>query len=224
MYTLSELHEKLEELASGSEVYTIKRLKQKLMDYYKDFIFFAEVEGRHNVVCFRNMAKFIVNEKWYLERKDTLEDESEHIVKTAAQLIQTQIRETEYDIASYLSSDEINNINCSRTQVPQLLQTFLRTIISSELKQASIGQCIVQAARPRSVIMPILFGLGVEIDHVFGSKWLITQLSRLGFSITYDEVARCKQSVIQGETSDSLLAEYYLVPLPSGLQTMWIII
>ena len=92
------------------------------------------------------MAKFIVNEKWYLERKDTLEDESERIVKTAAQLIQAQIREAEYDIASYPSSDEINNINCSRTQVPQLLQTFLRTIISSELKQANIGQCIVQAA------------------------------------------------------------------------------
>ena len=89
MYTLSELHEKLEELASGSEVYTIKRLKQKLMDYYKDFIFFAEIEERHNVVCFRNMAKFIVNEKWYWERKDTLKDEYERIVKTAAQLIQT---------------------------------------------------------------------------------------------------------------------------------------
>ena len=89
MCTLSELHEKLEELASGSEVYTIKRLKQKLMDYYKDFIFFAEIEERHNVVCFRNMAKFIVNEKWYWERKDTLKDEYEHIVKAAAQLIQT---------------------------------------------------------------------------------------------------------------------------------------
>ena len=50
LYTLSELHEKMEELASGSEVYTIKRLKQKLLDHYKDAIFFAEVEGRHNVM------------------------------------------------------------------------------------------------------------------------------------------------------------------------------
>ena len=58
LYTLSELHEKMKELASGSEVYTIKRLKQKLLDQYKDVI----VEGRHNVVCCRNMAKHI-NEK-----------------------------------------------------------------------------------------------------------------------------------------------------------------
>ena len=28
---------------------------------------------------------------------------------------------------------------------------------------------------------PIPFGLGVELDHVFGSKWLIEELFRLGF-------------------------------------------
>ena len=30
------------------------------------------------------------------------------------------------------------------------------------------------------------------MDHVFGSKWLINELARLGFSITYDEVVRYK--------------------------------
>ena len=63
LYTPSELHEKMKELASGSEVYTIKRLKQKLLDHYKDVI----VEGRHNVVCCKNMAKHI-NEKWSRRR------------------------------------------------------------------------------------------------------------------------------------------------------------
>ena len=66
-------------------------------------------------------------------------------------------------------------------------------------------------------MMPILFGLGVEIDHTFGSKWLITQLSRLGFSISYDEVTRYKHSVIQSENGDNLLAEY----LP-GAFTQWV--
>jgi len=41
LYTLSELHEKMEELALGSEIYSIKRLKQKLTDCYKDFTFFC---------------------------------------------------------------------------------------------------------------------------------------------------------------------------------------
>ena len=39
------------------------------------------------MLCFRNMAKHIINEKWYLERKDNVE-ETERIIKTAARLIQ----------------------------------------------------------------------------------------------------------------------------------------
>jgi len=46
------------------------------------------------------------------------------------------------------------------------------------------------------------------LHHVFGSKWLINELFKLGFSVSYDEVTRYKQSVIQSETQDNLLTEY----------------
>ena len=47
------------------------------------------------------------------------------------------------------------------------------------------------------------------MDHIFGSRWLVDELSWLGFSISYDDdVNRYKQSVIQSENSDNLLAEY----------------
>ena len=59
LYTLTELHSKMTELSDGSGVYTIKRMKQKLQEHYKEHIFFANVEGRENVVCFRNMAKLM---------------------------------------------------------------------------------------------------------------------------------------------------------------------
>ncbi len=59
LYTLTELHAKMVEFSGGLEVYTLKRLKQKLYEHYEDFIFFAEVEGRGNVLCFRNMAKYV---------------------------------------------------------------------------------------------------------------------------------------------------------------------
>ena len=62
LYTLSELHQKMKDLSGGKEVYTVKRLKQKLQEHYKEFIFFAEVQGRANVVCFRNMVDFLINE------------------------------------------------------------------------------------------------------------------------------------------------------------------
>ena len=86
----------------------------------------------------------------------------------------------------------------------------------SELKQNSIGHSIVQSAR-KNVITPTLFGLGVEMDHVFGSRWLIDEMSRLGFSISYDEVNQYKQSVIQSESFDNLLTEYFL-----GTFTQWV--
>ena len=47
-----------------------------------------------------------------------------------------------------------------------------------ELNQNSIGHSIIQSARPRSVIIPpTLFVIGVEMVHVFGSWWLVNELS-----------------------------------------------
>ena len=92
----------------------------------------------------------------------------------------------------------------------------MKPIISSQIKQTTIGHAIVQASR-RSVITPTLFGLGVELDHVFGSRWLIEELSRLGFSIAYDEVNRYKQSVIQSESQENILTEYF-----PGTFTQWV--
>ena len=44
-----------------------------------------------------------------------------------------------------------------------------------------------------------MFGLGNEVEKVFGSKWLLTELNRLGFSISSDGVTRYKQLLIFNE-------------------------
>ena len=49
------------------------------------------------------------------------------------------------------------------------------------------------------MILPIPFGLGVEVGHAYGSRWLVDQLARFGFSVSYEEVQRCKQSIMQQE-------------------------
>ena len=65
LYSLTEPHAKMVEFSGGSDVYTLKRLKQKLHEHYEDFVFFAEVDGRGTVLCFRNMASYIIiNDKW----------------------------------------------------------------------------------------------------------------------------------------------------------------
>ena len=55
------------------------------------------------------------------------------------------------------------------------------------------------------------------MDHVFGSKWLINELSRLGFSISYDEVMKYKPSLIQNESFENIIAQY--IP---GTFTQWV--
>jgi len=53
------------------------------------------------------------------------------------------------------------------------------------------------------VIAPLLLGLGVQFDHGYGSKFLLRQLSRLGLSVSYDEVERYRQSVLASKCRGS---------------------
>ncbi len=69
-------------LADGSDVYSKKRLKQKLQERYTNYIFFANVEGRDDVIRFRNMAEYIVSKQRDIKGNDA-ECEAERIVTTA---------------------------------------------------------------------------------------------------------------------------------------------
>ena len=80
-----------------------------------------------------------------------------------------------------------------------------------DLKLVSLNHCIVQAAGPRTVISPIQFGIGMSLYHVFGSKWLLNFLTRLGLCINSDESNRFKQSVVQCSTDDNLPSSFNVV-------------
>ena len=56
------------------------------------------------------------------------------------------------------------------------------------MKLASIGQAIMQAARPRVWLAPLQFRLGVQMHHHFGSHFLIDALHCHGFCCAYNEV------------------------------------
>ena len=99
----------------------------------------------------------------------------------------------------YPSSKDIEKSATANSWSPPLLRKFLSILVPHETKQSSIGQCIIKASRPRTAIPPLLFGIGIEVDHVFGSRWLIDELFTLGFSILYPEVTRFKQSVVQNQ-------------------------
>lgn len=60
------------------------------------------------------MAKYIINEKWYLERKTDVEDEAEHIVVVAAKTVRAEISEHQYNSLLYPTIEDIANIDQRR--------------------------------------------------------------------------------------------------------------
>ena len=61
----------------------------------------------------------------------------------------------------------------------------------------------MQASRPRTIICPVTFGLGVQVEKSSGTKWLVNHLQRLGFLISYDKVTQYKQCAVESSTTDS---------------------
>ena len=167
---VSDLLQILQDMGETGEVaYSLRHLKRKLEETYGDHIFFSEVSGRKNVICFRDMASHIITDKWYRDRHSCVEDDSQRIITAAAKLIRAQIREAVYSHDTYPAPSELSDAEKCKNWIPSLLRQFMDIVVCEELKQVSIGHSIVQGARPRSAISPVLFGVGVSLDHTFGS-------------------------------------------------------
>lgn len=79
--------------------------------------------------------------------------------------------------------------------------------IPCPFNNVAIGQAIMQACRPRALIAPLQLGLGMQMHHHFGSKFLIDTLSNLGFSSSYWEVQKYESSA--AATLKVQLPEYF---------------
>ena len=100
------------------------------------------------------------------------------------------------------SQDEIASRKTNMDLVPESLQLLLTTVFSGknvEMKVASIGQAIMQAARLRILICPLQLGLAVQMHYCFDSMFLIDTLYSLGFSLSYNEVLTFEMSAAVSE-------------------------
>ena len=80
----------------------------------------------------------------------------------------------------YPTENEVSDIKTCESLLPESLRKLLEVLIKGRLKRSSAGQVITSVARRRSAVFHITFGLGVEMD-MFGLRWLIDELSKLGF-------------------------------------------
>lgn len=201
LYTVSEFHALMSK--GGDDVYTPKMVKMKLKQKYKECVKFATRNGKSDIILL-DMTTRILCEDWYNTRKANLGDESVRIVKTAATLIKDAIRNHELESNVYPSMDDIAKGN---NLIPDLLKTFVNELVKSAVKQMSISQAIVAAARPRT-IMPLLFGLAISTDNHIGSKWLNNILSKMGFAVSYDEVNQLYYQLFNEVSFDHLCKKH----------------
>jgi hypothetical protein len=128
-------------------------MKIKLKRHYGMSIIITELNGKENVVTFRQTAATILH-NFYKESEVLKSDEEnkKFLIKTAATLIKNDIRNMPVDKSFYPS---VQDILSKEGHLPDSLSSFLKTVTSDEnassTKVNSIGQAIIKATRPRLV-------------------------------------------------------------------------
>ena len=70
IHSTSEIYSKIIEFVEeNNDIYTNRWLQIKLKVKYWELVMFIEVSGKPNIVCFKNMTEFVVNDKWFSERE-----------------------------------------------------------------------------------------------------------------------------------------------------------
>ena len=202
--TVKDLVEKMKDF-SGDDAYSAVYMKKKLLDHYGNSIIITEINGKSNVVTFRNTASSILQCFYQRPAKEDTYTEKMHLIETAAKLIKSDIKSMKTSKCVYPAPCELSSIDSNLSDLPETLQVLLRTLFSEknpDVKIASLGQAIVQATRPRVLISPLQIGLAVELHHHFGSKFLIDTLNSLGFCSSYSEVKKFEVSAAVSQGTD----------------------
>ena len=177
-------------------------MKARLQEHFDDQIIITEINGKPNVVTFRSTVTNIVHDFHAKPKNVDLEAEKLNIIRTASRLIKSDIKliKTSNDINPLIETEAEMNANF----LPQTLKLLLEGILASkdDVKVASIGQAIIQAARPRVILAPLQVSLAVQLHHHFASRFLIDTLHRLGFCSSYQEAQLFNQNAALDQGTD----------------------
>ena len=119
----------------------------------------------------RDTAYSILQDFYNQPKDDNLANEKMRIIQTAAKLIKSEVKSVVQLNDIYPTSAEMFSTDSALAFVPESLEQLLRKLAvgkKTDTKIASIGQAIMQFARPRTLIAPLQIGLGVQMHRGFG--------------------------------------------------------
>lgn len=195
--TIGDLVDKMAEYLKETDIepYGVHYMKEKLKEHFQDRIVVTEINGKRNVVTFRTTAARILH-NFHEQTAKGEQDEKTCIIEAAAKFIQQDIKEIVQPKDAYPSAEDLS-LGSAVQFLPTCLQHFLTMLFygkDTTRKIASIGHAIMQAARPRVLLAPLQVGLGVQLHHLFQSKFLVDSLHDHGFCCSYTEVQKYERS------------------------------
>lgn len=189
--TMTKLVEMMEkELTQEVTAYIPQYMKIQLKDYFGDEIIIAEKKGAADIITLKKTASSILRNFYKQPKSTDPGTEKLRLLKAAANLLLNDIKSLSCSKDTY---PEIEEEEKQLSFLPDTLNTFLMHLFKrkdANLKLAAIGQAIIQIIRPNKVLPPLQIGLGVQMHKVFGSRFLVDTLNRLGFCSSYMEVRK----------------------------------
>ncbi|XP_037043653.1 uncharacterized protein LOC119079700 [Bradysia coprophila] len=185
------------------EIIENRYLKKKLLEYFGERVLVITNDGKPDLLVLSQSVKPLINKLYEQQLSRQGQSERDVYVSKAADIIKSEVLVASANKECYPSSETLSDVAKQNQFLPNSLRRFLSEIFveaNCELKIASIGQAIMQAMRPRTIIAPLQIGLGVQLHHAFKSKFLIETLHKMGFSSSYSEVLRfryCAASTVE---------------------------
>ena len=202
--TVNDLIGKMAELLSEYNIppYSHTYMKEQIQNNFGDKVIITEANGKPNVVTMWRNATSILQVFHSQAKSVSTQREKDLIISTAAKFLKNDIKLIEQQPDIYPRSTEMISVDEACNFLPNSLQPFLGelfTATDSKMKIASIGQAIVQSTRHRGLLAPLQLGLGIQLHHHFGSKFLVNTLHKFGFTCSYKEIVKFERSAAVNE-------------------------
>ena len=179
-------------LKGEGSAYDLKFMRIKLKEKYKDRIIISSKDGAADIITLQESVDQILR-TFHSEQKGADNANMKSIIlKAASKLLKSDINDVISTPNHYPSVDYLNPTE-NLCYIPSSLQTLLNSLFvgtEKSRKVSSIGQCIIQACRPRSFLAPLQIGLSVQLHHHFRSRHLIETLNSFGYCSSYKETLK----------------------------------